>query len=298
MQDIMFPKEFILINKMKNSHNCKQNIATCSVQDPLQNKDDVMPETTPNFSFPPHLMSVILNTSISPYILTLLSPIFSYIPTCQYVFCNLPSNWSRRSEDARRAASPTRVNTPHQPRMPKRLTALYSLTQEDRDTLKSATSKLSNYTTIGSLLGLGLTTALAFRVRQNRVKMFEAFKTSKKPTHVKFADGREGLFPLQSPSLIIHQILNSLIEAIPDITPLLQPTKTGDVATYGFFGIAGLFLGGDLGLLIGQSSARSTIKAKPETKDRIEKAYRGFRADILRKELQMLESGSRAELNF
>ena len=64
-----------------------------------------------------------------------------------------------------------------------------SLTPEDRDTLKSATTKLSTYTTIGSLLGLGLTTALAFRVRQNRVKFFEAFKASRKPTHVKFADG-------------------------------------------------------------------------------------------------------------
>ena len=87
-------------------------------------------------------------------------------------------------------------------------------------------------------------------------------------------------------------------EAIPDITPLLQPIIAGDVATYGFFGIAGLFLGGDLGLLIGQSSARSTIKSKPETYTRVQKAYQGFRADILKKELQMLESGCPAELNF
>lgn len=64
-------------------------------------------------------------------------------------------------------------------------------------------SKLSTYTTIGSLLGLGLTTALAFRVRQNRVRMFQAFKTSQKPTHVKFADGREGLFKHKSSHLAI-----------------------------------------------------------------------------------------------
>lgn len=147
----------------------------------------------------------------------------------------------------------------------------HDLTQQDRDILKSATSKLSTYTTIGSLFGLGLTTVLAFRIRQNRMKMFEAFKTAKKPTHVKFADGRE--------------------EALPDMTPLMQPTSTGDIATYGFFGIAGLFLGGEFGLLLGQSALRKTITQNPETRARVEKAYRGFKADILRKELQAVENG-------
>ncbi|KAG0652132.1 hypothetical protein D0Z07_0777 [Hyphodiscus hymeniophilus] len=147
----------------------------------------------------------------------------------------------------------------------------HDLNQEDRDTLKSATTKLSSYTTIGSLIGLGLTTALALRVRQNRVRMFEVFKASRRPTHVKFADGVE--------------------EALPDITPFVKPSRAGDIATYGFFGIAGLFLGGDLGLLLGQSAARKTIVQNPETKTRIERAFRLFKADILRKELQELEDG-------
>ncbi len=105
----------------------------------------------------------------------------------------------------------------------------------------------------------------------NRVQLFEAFKTAKKPTHVKFADGRE--------------------EAVPDITPLLQPTKLGDVATYTFFSIAGLFLGSELGLITGARSARRTINRDPGTRQRIEQAFRGFKADMLRREIQALERG-------
>jgi hypothetical protein len=67
-----------------------------------------------------------------------------------------------------------------------------SLEPSDRDALKSAASKLSTHANIGSLVGLGLGLALAWRIRSTRVKMFEAFKASKKPTHVRFADGREG----------------------------------------------------------------------------------------------------------
>lgn len=68
-----------------------------------------------------------------------------------------------------------------------------SLNQSDRDTLKSAAGKVSTHALIGSLVGLGLGAALAFRVRSNRVRLFEAFRAKQKPTHVKFADGREGM---------------------------------------------------------------------------------------------------------
>lgn len=74
------------------------------------------------------------------------------------------------------------------------LTNPYSLNEADRDALKSAGSKLQTHVLVGSLLGLGLGAALAFRVRQNRLKFFQAFRTAQKPTHVKFADGREGKF--------------------------------------------------------------------------------------------------------
>jgi hypothetical protein len=71
----------------------------------------------------------------------------------------------------------------------------------------------------------------------------------------------------------------------------MQPTGAGDIVTYSFFGVAGLLLGGDLGLLLGQSASRKTITQNPQTRERVERAYRGFRADILRKEIQALEEG-------
>jgi hypothetical protein len=43
--------------------------------------------------------------------------------------------------------------------------------------------------------------------------------------------------------------------------------------------------------LTGLYSARRTISSDPTTKARIEKAFRGFRADVLRKEIQTLEAG-------
>ncbi len=90
---------------------------------------------------------------------------------------------------------------------------------------------------------------------------------------MKFADGRE--------------------EAIPDVTPLLQPTPLGDVFTYTFFTIAGLFLGGETGLLTGTWSARRTLERNADTKARVEKAWRSFRADVLRKQIEELEGGKK-----
>lgn len=69
----------------------------------------------------------------------------------------------------------------------------HDLNDSDRDILKSAGKKVGTHATIGSLLGLGLGVFLAFRVRSSRTKMFNAFRTAEKPTHVKFADGREGM---------------------------------------------------------------------------------------------------------
>lgn len=68
----------------------------------------------------------------------------------------------------------------------------HDLHQSDRDAIADATRKFSTYTAIGSILGLGLGAALAFRVRRARTEYFKAFRAIEKPTHVKFADGREG----------------------------------------------------------------------------------------------------------
>lgn len=68
----------------------------------------------------------------------------------------------------------------------------HDLQDSDRDNLKTAASKMGTHATVGSLLGLGLGLFLAFRTRRSRTQMFSAFRTAEKPTHVKFADGREG----------------------------------------------------------------------------------------------------------
>lgn len=103
--------------------------------------------------------------------------------------------------------------------------------------------------------------------------MFQAFRTAEKPTHVRFASGRE--------------------EAIPDITPLLKPTTLGDFATYTFFAAGGIFLGGEVGLLVGGFTAKRSITSDPDARDRIEKAFRAFRADVLRKQIEQLEGGKK-----
>jgi len=96
-----------------------------------------------------------------------------------------------------------------------KLTTYNSLREEDRDVVKKAARKVSTHTFVGSMLGVGLGGFLAYRLRANRKAFYQAFRATEKPTHVKFADGRE--------------------EAIPDVTPLLQPTPLGDVFTYTFF---------------------------------------------------------------
>ncbi|KAL9025101.1 MAG: hypothetical protein Q9196_006023 [Gyalolechia fulgens] len=145
----------------------------------------------------------------------------------------------------------------------------HDLQDSDRDALKSAASKITTHITVGTIVGLGLGALLAFRLRRSRMQMFEAFRAHEKPTHVKFIDGRE--------------------EAIPDVTPFIRPSLLGDVATYTFFGFGGLFLGGETGLLTGSASASRSITRNPESRDRIETAFRRFRADVLRKEADALD---------
>ncbi|KAF2431327.1 hypothetical protein EJ08DRAFT_696417 [Tothia fuscella] len=147
----------------------------------------------------------------------------------------------------------------------------HDLQESDREILQRAASRFSTHATIGSILGLGLGALLAFRVRSARMRMFTAFKTKEKPTHVQFADGRT--------------------EAIPDVTRLVQPTVFGDIAAYFFFTAGGLFVGGETGLLTGSFAAGRTIMKDPDARQRIETAFRKFRADALRREATRLDGG-------
>jgi len=152
----------------------------------------------------------------------------------------------------------------------------HDLREEDRDLIKSAATRASTHALIGSLAGLALGGFLAFRIRANRNAMYKAFRATEKPTHIRFANGRE--------------------EALPDITPFVKPSSLGDIMTYTFFGIAGVFLGGETGLLTGASSAKRMVAANPERQARIETAARAFRADVLRKQIEELESGKKESI--
>ncbi|KAI1341737.1 hypothetical protein F5Y15DRAFT_346058 [Xylariaceae sp. FL0016] len=148
----------------------------------------------------------------------------------------------------------------------------HDLEPEDRDALIQASSRVTIPAAIGTLVGLGLGVYAAVRLRRIRADMFSAFRAAEKPSHVVFADGRR--------------------EIVPDITPLMRPSRFGDIATYFFFGLGGTILGGELGLVLGTWSASRAISKDPARKKRIETAYRRFKADYLRQEASKLESGA------
>ncbi|KAG9200097.1 hypothetical protein G6514_007574 [Epicoccum nigrum] len=142
----------------------------------------------------------------------------------------------------------------------------HDLSQQDQDLLKSAAKKVGTHATIASLAGLGLGVYAAIRLRSMRVAYFKAFRAMEKPVELRFADGRTG--------------------------------EWGDAATYFFFSVAGLFLGGELGLITGTASATSTITRDPAAKDRIEKAFKNYRVDVLKREIKTLEGKSSFEQMF
>jgi len=53
--------------------------------------------------------------------------------------------------------------------------------------------------------------------------------------------------------------------------------------------MGGLFVGGETGLLFGSLSAGRTITGDPVARARIEKAFRKFRAETLRREADVLD---------
>ncbi|CAA9964356.1 hypothetical protein CFE70_006980 [Pyrenophora teres f. teres 0-1] len=152
----------------------------------------------------------------------------------------------------------------------------HDLNQEDRDILKSAAGKVSRHAGFASAVGMGLGIYTAFKLRTMRLAYFKAFRAMEKPVEVRFADGRT--------------------EPVPDISAHISgPSRWGDAATYFFFTIGGLFLGGELGLLTGTASASRTITKNPESRQRIEKAFKNYRIDVLESEIKALKGKNRIE---
>lgn len=110
---------------------------------------------------------------------------------------------------------------------------------------------------------------MAFRFRRGRAQMFAAMRAHERPTHIQFANGRT--------------------EPLPDMTPYLKPSTLGDVAAYTFFGAGGLFLFGETGGVLGGYMAKKSLFSDMEAQKRIETAFRRFRADVLKREVQELE---------
>ncbi|KAF1942347.1 hypothetical protein EJ02DRAFT_454368 [Clathrospora elynae] len=155
----------------------------------------------------------------------------------------------------------------------------HDLNQQDRELLKSAGGKVSMHAGIASAVGLGLGVYTAFRLRAMRLAYFRAFRAMEKPVEVRFADGRT--------------------EPIPDISAAISgPSRWGDAATVTLFSIGGLFLGGELGLLTGTASASRTITKDPVSRERIEKAFKNYRIDVLKREIEGLQGKSRFEEFF
>ncbi|KAK3686225.1 hypothetical protein B0T22DRAFT_518813 [Podospora appendiculata] len=149
------------------------------------------------------------------------------------------------------------------------------LNVHDRERLRRAAAKVSTYAAIGSLLGLGLGVATAMRIRSNRLALYDAFRVVSRPTELVFANGRR--------------------EPIPNLEPYLRPTLWGDAATFGAFMTGGLFLGGETGFLTGTAAAGRMMNKDPESRRRIEDAFRLFQADVLRRQLELLERRRKGE---
>ncbi|CAI9634254.1 unnamed protein product [Alternaria burnsii] len=155
----------------------------------------------------------------------------------------------------------------------------HDLNQQDRDVLQKAGGKVSTHTGFASAVGLGLGLYTAFRLRAMRLAYFRAFRAMEKPVEVRFADGRT--------------------EPIPDITAKISgPSRWGDAATYFLFSVGGLFLGGELGLLTGTASAARTVTKDPASRERIEKAFKNYRIDVLQREIEQLKGKSKFEEFF
>ena len=100
----------------------------------------------------------------------------------------------------------------------------HDLSADDRARLRSAASKVTNYTTIGSLLGLGLGAAVAYRIHANRVALYNAFKMVNRPIEVIFPNGRRGL-PLACRKFLRPDgLIRPPAEPIPNIDRYLKPT--------------------------------------------------------------------------
>ena len=79
------------------------------------------------------------------------------------------------------------------------------------------------------------------------------------------------------------------IEIAPEVKIPLRPTVQGGIILYTLFGMTGIIFGRIAGMLWGTYAAKAMISEDPGTKARVEKAIRGFQADILKRRSDILK---------
>ncbi|KAI9671814.1 MAG: hypothetical protein M1831_003342 [Alyxoria varia] len=152
----------------------------------------------------------------------------------------------------------------------------YDLEPADRDSLKSAMNTLKRSAFISGVIGLGLATALTFRFRQSRAGILRSFHSnlaaSDKPARLIYESGRE--------------------EAVhADLPRAVRPSSVGAAFSYGLAGFAGFTLFADLGGTIAMDFAKREVERDEGRKERIERAFRGWNADMLRKRADEMDKG-------
>ena len=82
------------------------------------------------------------------------------------------------------------------------------------------------------------------------------------------------------------------------MTAILKPTRISTIVTYVAFGCLGGSIFGTLGALPGAQRARRIWREDPERYKRVPTSYRKLKADVLRKEIELLEGGDESVLGM
>ncbi|KAL7410442.1 hypothetical protein BDY24DRAFT_417984 [Mrakia frigida] len=149
------------------------------------------------------------------------------------------------------------------------------LTDGDRAALNKAAKQLATHAWVGGLIFSTIGFAAATRGRARVHQAFVAFKNAPKPVEMVMQDGKH--IPVPAAGLNIK-----------------EPGPWSGIVSTLFLTTFGLLVGSQIGLLSGTLAARRTIKRDAD-ESRLLAAYKNFRIDVLKKELEKLEGSKTAD---